>query len=205
MSTFDWPTTTLYKPQTFGWGYEARMPHFEAPLTGSIDQGIIPFAAKYTAMVGWPGTPDLALQQRRLGLLMLIATGNRVRFPNFSHLAPAGTMRGNPVVASTVAQGGDAITLTTATSGETLYRGDLVGLVTANGVQVVTVTTELAVGTGTALTFSFKPNLRAQVSIGTSATWNAPAPTWFIPNPKWLATFRPKSGEPLAVDFMEIW
>lgn len=204
MSTYDWPPERIFLPDSFEWGMAERIPFAESPFTGAITTGEVPFSTRYVVVMSWPGHADYRVLQQRLGWLAKIGGANSVRIPNMMHRTPAGTLRGSPVVASLTAQGANQITLTTATSGETVVRGDLVGLTTSNGLQVVTVTDD-ATGTGTALTFSFHGRLRGSVAAGSAAVWNAPTPTFKQRETRWSGGIRPGEVQPLVVEFVEVW
>lgn len=204
MSTYDWPTEKLFVPQMFQWGAQERVGVSESPITGDIDTSEVPFAYRYRITLGWAPTPSYAEQHRRLGFVAKIRRSHRIRIPCFSLLAPAGTLRGTPTVASGAAQGATTVAITTSTSGHTVRIGDLLGLTTAIGTQVVTVVAD-ATASGTALTATFEPPLRAAVSGGTSVDWDAPAPLFILNSPEWAASFRPKEAQPVVLDFLEVW
>lgn len=204
MTTHTWPADRDMKPEIVVPGVVDRTGLSESPYTGGAVTGEVPFSYRRTLALGWPGTNDHALLQRRVAFLMKIRRAHRVLIPYFPHQAPAGTLRGTPTVTNTTAQGATSIGITTSTSGETVKEGDNLGLVTAIGAQLVTVTAD-ATGSGTALTFSFEPPLRAGVTAGTAVTWNAPTALYMLRDADWAATFRPGEGEPLVVEFVEMW
>ena len=204
MTTHTWPTERLFEPQIFTWGASERIGQSESTYSGAISTGEVPFSYRYTCTVGWPPARDFKLQQQRIAFLARIRRAHRIRIPNFSHREPAGTLRGTPTVAVTAAQGATTMSATTSTAGQTVISGDLLGLTTAIGVQVVTVTAS-STATGTALPLTFEPPLRASVTSGTAIVWSAPAPLFIRASPDFSASFRPGEAQPLAVDFLEVW
>lgn len=204
MTTHTWPAERLFEPQIFTWGASERVGQSESTYTGAIATGEVPFSYRYACTVGWPGTNDYKLQQQRIAFLARIRRAHRVRIFNFSHREPAGTLRGTPTVAVTAAQGATTLSATTSTAGHTVIAGDLLGLTTAIGTQVVTVTVG-ATASGTALALTFEPPLRASVTSGTAIVWSAPAPLFIRTSPDFSASFRPGEAQPLAVDFLEVW
>ena len=204
MTIYTWPTEQIFEPRFFAWGASERIGQSESTYTGSIGTGEVPFSYRYTVTVGWPAHPDFAVQQRRLGFLAKIRRSHRVRVPNFSHLEPAGTLRGTPVVAAGAAQGATAIGITTSVAGQTVLTGDMLGFTTAIGTQVVTVTADNT-ASGTALAVLFEPPLRAAVTSGTAVVWAAPAPLFMRASPDLSSTFEPGEAQALAVDFIEVW
>jgi hypothetical protein len=204
MTTHAWPAERVFVPSIFDAGVIDRTAMSESAYSGAIATGEVPFAYRRTLTVGWPAHPDYAVQQRRVGFLSKIRRAHRVLIPRFPQMEPAGTLRGSPTVTSTTAQGAVSIPVTTSVAGQTVLMGDELGLVTAIGTQVVTVTAD-ATASGTALTVAFEPPLRASVAAGSAVTWNAPTPLFMLAGQEWSATFRAGEAETLAVDFVEVW
>lgn len=204
MTTYAWPTTEDMAPRIVSFGAIDRTPMSESPYTGAIATGEVPFSYRRKATIGWPGTNDFAVQNKRLAWLMRIRRAHRVTFPNWTQPAPAGTMRGSPVLSSSALQGATAVAITTSGSGETIKAGDWLGVTTAAGVQVVTAVAD-ATGVSTAITLTFEPPLRAAASSSAAVVWNAPSVTWMLADSDWIGEFRPKEGVPLVVDFLEVW
>lgn len=120
----------------------------------------------------------------------------RFTMPHLHRLEPRGTMRGNPTVASTAVRGARSISIT-VTTGETLVKGDMLGLPTTMGQQVVMVRDVSGIGTGT-LTVEFSGPLMAAVASGGVVVWNAPAITWILTDPEVMVTYA-KGGHPGVV------
>lgn len=208
MSTYDWPTERIFVPQQFAWGATERIAEAPSGYTGANVTGEVPFAYRYRVSVAWAPASDMAVQMQRIGFAAKIRRSHRIRIPHFgfarSGFVPYGTLRGTPTVASTAAKGAASISVTTSTSGHTVAIGDLLGLTTSAGLQVVTVTAAAA-ASGTALTVAFEPPLRAAVSGGSSVTWSKPAPTFMLAGSDWSASFRPGEASPISLEFVEMW
>jgi len=208
MTTYAWPTTNEFVPQTFQAGAVERIAESVSPYTGGRTTGEIPFSYRRRYSMAWAPAVDFAVQARRVAFVMKIRRSHRVLIPNFAFArnayAPFGTLRGSPVVAAQAAQGATTIAITTSTAGQTLLAGDEVGFVTSIGTQVVTAVAN-ATAAGTAMTLTFEPPLRATVSAASAVTWSRPTPRFILASAEWSASFRPKEAQPIALDFLEDW
>lgn len=204
MSTYTWPSESALIPTTVNFGVVDRTMMAESPYTGGIVTGEVPFSFRRRATIGWSATPDFALQERRIAWLMKIRRSHRVRFWNFRQPVPAGTISGVPTVSGSAAQGSTTIGIQLETSNQTVRMGDWIGLPTSAGIQVVTCVAD-AQASGTALSMTFEPPLRAAATVGGSVTWNAPAPLWMMASTDWMSDAGPRRAEPLIVDFIEVW
>ena len=201
MTTYSWPTEAVLEPQVFAWGANESIGETPSPYTGKAQTGEVPFSYRWRVTLGWPPTSSFAEQHSRMGFAAKIRKSHRVNIPCFSLQAPAGTLRGSPTVTTTAAQGATLIAIT-PTSGTTVLRGDLIGLTTAIGIQVVMVTANTDLS---AASMPFEPPLRASVASGSAVTWNKPAPLFRLVSGEWSASFRPMAAEPLILDFVEDW
>lgn len=207
MSVYDWPTDEAYRPQSFTWGAVERIGEAISGYTGAVQTREVPFSYRYKVSMTLRPTTDFAVHAARLGFLAKLRRAHRVRIPHYGFernaFAPYGTLRGTPTL-SAAAQGATSIGATTSTAGHTVKQGDLLGITTTAGVQAVTVTAN-ATASGTAITIAFEPPLRAAVSGGASLVWNKPMPTFMLATPEWSASYRDGVGEPVPLEFIEVW
>lgn len=201
MSTYTWPTDAVLEPQVFTWGAIEQVGETVSPYTGTAQTAEVPFSYRWRVTLGWPPTSSHADQHSRMGFVAKIRRSHRVQIPCFSLQAPAGTLRGSPTVTTTAAQGATSIAIT-PTSGTTVLRGDLIGLTTAIGLQVVMVTANTDLS---AASMPFEPPLRAAVAAGSAVAWDKPAPKFRLASNEWSSTFRPMAAEPIMLDFVEDW
>jgi hypothetical protein len=208
VTTYAWPSTGEFVPSSFEYGLLERVGQSESTYTGAIGTRAIPFAVRRRYLLTLPATNNYAVHQRRIAFLHQIGRANRVTIPNWNFgrngFAPFGTLRGTPTVTSSTAQGATSIAITTSVASQGLLAGDEVGLVTSAGLQVVTATAN-ATAAGTALTLAFESPLRGTVAPGSAVAWNKPAPTFIQSSSSWSAIARPKLGEPISVELIEVW
>jgi len=208
VTTHAWPTAREFMPAAFEYGLADRVGESESVYTGAVQTRGIPFSVRRRYLITLAPTNSYETHQRRIAFLHQIGRANRVTLPNFNFLrngfAPFGTLRGTPVVASSAAQGATSIAITTSVAAQGVLTGDELGLVTSAGLQVVTATAN-ATASGTALTMAFESPLRGSVAPGSAVTWNKPAATFIQSKSSWSAVARPKLGEPISVEFFEVW
>ena len=176
MSAYDWPLADAdFALESFQPRIIRRVGQSESGYTGRRQYRSVPFTARWSFVLT---IPDQTYEARAkvIGFLEKCARPNQIRVPLFHFQAPAGTLRGTPTVASTGAQGARSLAVTTSVSGQGVKQGDLLGVTTAVGPQVLTMTAD-ANAAGTALTLAFESPLRAQVTSGTAVVWNAPRVT----------------------------
>jgi hypothetical protein len=117
------------------------------------------------------------VQNKVEGLIAKIeGQANRVVVPHLRRLAPLGTMRGSPTTTGGL-RGARTLTINAAT-GATLLPGDMLGVTTSMGSQLIMVTSAVTTpGTGI-ITVSFAGPLRGAVAAGSGIVWNAPTATF---------------------------
>jgi hypothetical protein len=127
----------------------------------------------------------------------------RFIMPYLPRLVPAGTMRGNPVVAAAAPRGSRSIQIT-VTPGETVLAGDMLGVTTGGGLQVVMARTITGIGTGT-LTVEFAGPLMATAPVGYPVQWNAPPITWILTDPEVMVTYLKSGAAPgVVIEAVEV-
>lgn len=118
---------------------------------------------------------------------------------NLRRPAPQGTMRGSPVLASSVAQLANTATITT-TAGATLKAGDHIGI---SGQLVRVMADATANGSG-ALAIEFMPRARLAWSSGAAVTWNKPTANFMLKSDSVPVTYRPGMFDGSSFDLIEV-
>jgi hypothetical protein len=133
-------------------------------------------------------------------LVSLEGGANRASLYHLARPRPNGTLRGAPVLASSVAAGARSAPLTNCNG--TVKAGDMLGI----GGQIVMVLAD-ATPVSTNMTVTFDPPLRVAQSSGVAIVWDKPS-TLFIPKSNIAGPFpylqnglRPG----MSVEFVEAW
>lgn len=200
MTTYSWPAT-------FGvTRFEMRIRHntrvFTGPYTPTTqvldllgERWIITLSLKPT-IDPIAGAAREAFWDRLKGSANLIAIGHR------KLKQPLGTMRGTPVVTSTIAQLASTGTITT-TPGATLRAGDMIGL---GGQLVRNMADATADGSGH-LVIEFQPRARAAIATGAAVVWDGPTATFMLaPGADGAPTaWTPGAVEGTSIDLVEVY
>jgi hypothetical protein len=139
-------------------------------------------------------------------LLQLRGGINHLAAYDVAQPAPAGTMRGSPVLSAPVSAGATSMAVSGATSGGTLKVGDWLQIGTGLGSQLVSVSAAVTL-TGGSGTIQFEPPLRAAYTAATVVVWDKPVAHYKMLSdaPEWAYTPGAFLVAGFACDFMEQW
>lgn len=141
-------------------------------LNGEIQTSQIP-GTRW--VMGFTLPPNVSgLVQAKIEALIMSVEGqaNRFAIPHLNRRVPNGTARGAPV--SLGAARGARSMVISSTTNATFMPGDMLGVTTSMGSQVIMVTgSSTSPGTGSIL-ITFAGPLRGAVAIGSGIVWNAP-------------------------------
>ncbi len=203
MSTYDWPTSAPFLAARFESSYEANVFAAMSPLGGDVQVVSVPgdrFRARVTIRAASASErADVEGFFARVRPSQSLSV-HRVAMHFLPRPEPLGTLRGAPQVAGSPAVLATQATIASATDGQTVKRGDLIGFPN----QTVMVTVDTVVSGGGA-TLTFVPPLRYALANGNAVTWNRPPITWAVVGiPMW--SYLPgQVAEECVVELMEVW
>lgn len=199
MANYSWPTASAFTPSSVQWGQRTNCKVFVSALSGETQTVEFP-GARWLVSLTWDTIRYDEAQSVEAYLVKLRGQVHRALIYHIARPAPTGTMRGSPTLASTAAQGAASLSIT-CSSGATLKAGDMLGV----GSQLVMASAD-ATASGTALTVTIEPPLRASVSSGTAVVWDKPTAMFVLasnePRVTYLGGGRP--GQ-IAADFVEVF
>lgn len=203
MATITWPTGTLYSPASFEWGEQRIVRLSGGNALGPSEQTIeTPYSHRWRCTLTLRRARQFAERAQVEAFLSTLRSGaNRLALHHMAHPRPYGTIAGSPTISGTPAQGATSATITCA-NGQTLIAGDMLGITTAAGVQLVRVTTG-GTSSGT-VAVSFEPALRASVSNGAAVVWDKPVALFRLISTEWQAGFLPGEASPITLDLAEV-
>lgn len=202
MSIIAFPSTLF--PKQFTWGQERRDLAFTS-LFGSQSVGVA--GALWRVTMEQPNVKDSDAGAWQALLLKLAGKVNQLELWNIMRPAPLGTMRGTMTLNSAASQG--AVSLSVVASGEnakTLKQGDLLGLGSGFGQQVVMVMDDATSNGSGVIAVNIQPPLRAGYAGGASVVWDKPKALFRQVTPKASWNYAPGaivSG--IALDLVEDW
>jgi hypothetical protein len=204
MATIAYPTADLYRPSSIEWG-ETRI----VRVTGGTPLGPAEQTIETPYSHRWRATLTLrrrAVPAQRAQVEAWISTlrsgANRLTLHHIAHPAPYGTLRGSPTLSGAHAQGATTL-LVAGTNGQTLIAGDMLGVTTSAGAQLVRVVTGGTVASGT-VSVAIEPALRAGASSGSAVVWDKPTALFRLAAPDWSAQFVPGEAPPITLEFVEV-
>jgi hypothetical protein len=190
VAIFTYPTSLI--PQTASWGIQKAGVGFRSPMAGSYES--VAFPGEF-----WRVAITLPAGKMRNGgegeaFFGRLAGGvDRVLVPYWMRMAPRGTLRGTPVLASAAGRGDLVLNLTVA-AGATLAAGDMLGA----GGQLFQVF-QACSAPGTALAVPLVNRVRATIAAGSPVIWQTPTVTCIVPS-----SFSQRSYEPAVASVMPI-
>lgn len=203
MATITWPTSRLYMPRTLDWGEQRFVRVTGGNVLGPAEQTIeTPYSHRWRVTLTLRGAASFAERAQQEAFLATLKSGaNRVTMHHHAHPAPYGTLRGSPTLSGSHAQGATTINIT-ATNAQTLVAGDMIGVTTTAGLQLVRVVTG-GVSNGT-LSVVVEPALRAAATIGAAVVWDKPTALFRLAATEWSSSFAPREASPITLDFVEV-
>lgn len=198
MATITYPTSgDHWLPKRFAPELRTNVLVSPSPLSGSVDTLELPGARWVFGLDYDPAYFEEQAEREALWTEMG-AQANRMALYHFARPVPRGTMRGSPTLSATAAAGATSLSIST-TSGNTLLKGDMLGV----GGQLVQVVADATAAAGV-LTVSIRPALRAQVASGQPVTWDKPT-SLFIPSGPVAIPYNGSMGEGFSVEMVEAW
>lgn len=140
-------------------------------------------------------------------LLKLRGGVNHLAVYDVAQPAPAGTMRGSPILSAQAVAGATSMQITNGTAFGTLKAGDWLQLDSGLGSQLVAVTADITLNGSGAGTVSFEPPLRVTYPSSTIVTWDKPVAHYkmLTDAPEWAYVAGAFLMSGFACDFMEQW
>lgn len=172
-------------------------------MNGEIQTSQIPGTRWVMGLTLPPNISQLV--QSKIEALITSAEGQAHRFaiPHLNRRVPNGTMRGNPVSLGAI-RGARSMVISSTTNA-TLLPGDMLGVTTSMGAQLIMVTGSYTTpGTGSIM-ITFAGPLRGAVAIGSGVIWNAPTAI-FISTSTDIAVSHAVDGNPgVRLELMEVF
>ncbi len=117
---------------------------------------------------------------------------------------PLGTISGTLTLASSRALGDDTLVITGGTNGQTFKAGDWIGIGSAQNQQLVMVTDDATVSSGT-VTVNIQPPLRTAHNSGASVTIDKPKALFRVSNPIQGWDYEGQYVSGFTLDLIEDW
>lgn len=174
MSVITWPSTLRVGPGS-GFGQVRYDLMFSSEMTGASQDRVLG-PPRWTLSILQPAVlkPDEAGQWQSV-LMQLRGRTNHLLAPDFSRLAPRGTMRGTMTLSADPALGATSISITAGAgqANTTLKAGDKLQIGTGLGTsQLVMVTADATANGSGVITVSVEPPLRVDFASGAAVTWD---------------------------------
>ena len=203
MSTYTWPTSAPFAAARYESSYEASVFAATSPLGGGTQVVAIPgdrFRARVTLRAATAvERADVEGFFARLRPSQTLSV-HRIAMHYLPRPEPLGTLRGAPQVAGSVNALATQATIASATNGQTIKRGDMIGFPS----QTVMITAD-AVVSGGGVTLDFVPPLRVALANGTAVTRSKPPITWAVVGMPMWSYVQGQISEECVVDLVEVW
>lgn len=199
MADVAWPVGAVGFPAVFEIGLRSNVQIAVSSYNGSIQTSEIP-GSRWVVKVSMPVNTDATNYQPIWDAIAASARGqaNRLVLGHMKRPEPRGTMRGLPTSGG-AAQG--ALSMVVNGTG-TLLAGDMIGVTTTSGSQLLMVTAD-ATGGGTVV---FSPPLKAAVTAGSSVVWNYPTARFIVMSQEIMVSYGPSGENPgVVLDLMEVF
>lgn len=197
MATVQWPTSIRVAAGDYSIQFDVQI---NTTRNGRIETYGLS-GARWVATLTFPNQSEQTGRPAVEALIVSLEGGaNRLQMPHFGRPIPNGTLRGSPVLSGAVIAGAKQLILRNVTNGQTLLRGDIIGL--PNQLLMVTADT---VASGGTIAVQTRPALFSGYVDGTSVTWNSPTTLW-IPQNSTAGPFPFQTGKyrpGFSVDFVE--
>jgi hypothetical protein len=138
MATIAYPTADLYRPASFEWGEQRIVRVTGGTPLGPSEQTIeAPYSHRWRAIITLRRCRTFAERAQVEAFVSTLKSGaNRLSLHHMAHPRPYGTLSGSPTLSASHAQGATTVSIT-AGEGQTLVAGDMIGVTTTAGVQLV--------------------------------------------------------------------
>lgn len=203
MSTYTWPTSAPFVAARYESSYEANVFAATSPIGGGTQVVAVPgdrFRARVTLRAATAEErADVEGFFARLRPSQSLSV-HRIAMHYLPRPEPSGTLRGAPQVAGSVNVLATQATIASATNGQTIKRGDMIGFPS----QTVMITAD-AVVSGGGVTLDFVPPLRVALANGNAVTWSKPPITWAVVGMPMWSYVQGQISEECVVDLIEVW
>lgn len=174
MEYYLWPD--WLQPETFEIGLRSHVAVTSNTYTGKITTQELP-GSRWIVRATFPPSVGGDRQAEVEAFFAKVrGQANRIQMWHLKRPIPRGTLRGSPVLVTSALQGIVDIVIQGA-AGSTLLPGDMIGVTTTRGVQLVQVTQ--ASGSGN-ISAKISPPLKANANVGSTIYWYRPLGS-FIP------------------------
>lgn len=196
MATYDFPA--ILKPTAASWGLRKSGAFWQSQFNGN-SQGSEYIAERWVFSATL--APMIDYQAGSMESFGNVMAGgfHRVRAGHPTRKVPVGTLRGSPTLQTATTRGDSSITLS-ATSGQTLEAGDLIGV--ADHLLMVSAA---CVSSGGVMTVPLVNRVRKTIAAGTDVVWNKPTTLFVCLSMLNNTTHMPGYAEGLPLDFEERW
>lgn len=197
MADITWPADFL--PSEFEFGLRSNVLIAVSGYNGGTTTSEIP-GARWVARVTMPvNTDEQGVQPvAEAFAASLRGMANRLVMGHLKRREPRGTGRGT-MTSSGAARG--ALFMSISGTG-TLLRGDMIGVTTTSGPQLLMVTADANVGGPV----NFSPPLRAPVDAGSAVVWNYPTTRWIMTASELMVQYGTnQTNQGIILDLMEVW
>lgn len=137
-------------------------------------------------------------------LMKLKGQINQLALWDLGRPAPLGTITGALTLSNIAVLGDDTLTITGGTNGQTFKAGDWIGIGSDQNQQLVMVTDDATVGSGT-VTVNIQPPLRSSHLSGASVTIDKPKALFRVSNPIQGWDYEGQYVSGFTLDLIEDW
>lgn len=200
MTTYAYPDTQPFKPQSFTAGVRASVLVSTSPLNGAV-QTVELLGDRWLFSLEY--SPHTLADQSALEAFWFRVRGqvNRVSMWHFGRPIPRGTMRGSPSLGSTAGRGSTTLSINTSDTA-TMLAGDMLGV----GSQLVQVAQDTQANGAGVMTLPITSPLRAQVASGTTLVWDHPTAIFMLSSNETRVAYGVGAVHPgFGVDLVEVW
>jgi hypothetical protein len=174
-----------------------------SPQTGAT-QSVVYGLPRWKASIEIERLRDSDIGAVKALLMKLKGQINQLALWDLGRPAPLGTITGTLTLSSAAALGDDTLTITGGTNGQTFKAGDWIGIGSSQNQQLVMVTDDATVGSGT-VTVNIQPPLRTAHLSGASVTTDKPKALFRLANPVQGWQYEGQYVSGFTLDLIEDW
>jgi len=182
MSTYSWPTGRAFKPASITWGQRRLERASVSSLNGSMQSLELP-GSRWSVVLDFPAQVVADRRQLEAYILRLNGRQHRIQMARPGITAPAGSINTSGVTASAAVQFASALTLNGCGANKTLLAGDMVGVTTSAGQQLIEVPADATANGSGVMSIECRPMLRAAVASGAAVTLLQPTALFVLADP----------------------
>lgn len=198
MAYVNWPQ--WLQPEMFEIGIRSNVAITSNTYTGQITTQELP-GSRFVVRAVMP--PSLGDRQAEVEGFFAKVRGqaNRIMLWHLKRPVPRGTLRGNPVLMSGAGQG-DVMVEISGSPGSTLLTGDMLGITTNRGVQLIQVVE--ASGSGV-ISAEISPPLQAASNAGAIVYWYQPQAAFISMNQEIMVPYGKSGVDPgVSIDLVQV-